>query len=98
MFRAKFKYTLVADSGYEATGEYAAITPEQYGKIVAILDGEQPAQSDSRDAERYRWMRRTFVADDEAWPDDVADARTGDELDAAVDAALAHQSEGGEKS
>jgi hypothetical protein len=39
------------------------------------------------DAARYRWMRRTFVADDESWPDDVSNAKNGEELDAAIDAA-----------
>ncbi|WP_429497317.1 hypothetical protein ACQUFY_06330 [Robbsia andropogonis] len=38
-------------------------------------------------AERYQWVRRTFIADDEIWPDDVAEANTGEQLDVAIDAA-----------
>jgi hypothetical protein len=45
-------------------------------------------KQEARDAERYRWMRRTFINDDESWPDDVAFATTGEKLDAAIDAEL----------
>jgi len=52
----------------------------------------QPAQqAEARDAARYRWMRHTFVDDELTWPNEVSDAGTSDELDAAVDAAMASQ-------
>lgn len=37
-----FKYTLAAESGYKAEATYKNITPEQYGQIVAILEGTAP--------------------------------------------------------
>lgn len=40
---AQFKYTLKADSGYEAWGE-AKITPEQYGRIMQIIHEPKSAQ------------------------------------------------------
>ena len=42
-----------------------------------------------QDAERYRWWRRFFVPDAPLLPDAVAEAYTGEELDAAIDAAMA---------
>ena len=42
-----------------------------------------------RDADRYRWWRRFFVPDAPLLPDAVAEAYTGEELDAAIDAAMA---------
>ena len=46
-------------------------------------------EADPRDAERYHWMRETFVDDGVIWPRDVSLAKTGEELDAAIDAAIA---------
>jgi hypothetical protein len=45
-----------------------------------------------KDAERYQWMRRTFVNDNEMWPDDVSDAVNGEQLDVAIDVAKAAHS------
>ena len=46
-------------------------------------------EADPRDAERYHWIRETFVDDGAVWPRDVSLAKTGEELDAAIDAAIA---------
>ena len=46
-------------------------------------------EADPRDAERYHWMRETFVDDGAVWPRGVSLAKTGEELDAAIDAAIA---------
>lgn len=40
--QAQFKYTLKADSGYEAQGE-ANISPEQYGRIMQIINEPKSA-------------------------------------------------------
>jgi len=42
------------------------------------------AENAEKDAARYRWLQETFTSDD-AWPDDVADAKTATQLDAAID-------------
>lgn len=54
---------------------------------AAPLPPQSAAQAD--DATRYRWMRKTFLSDDETWPDDVYKAKTGEQLDKAIDAAIA---------
>jgi hypothetical protein len=73
-------------SNYCIGGQYRDIVA--FGK--AVLSGAalaQSAEQDRIDAERYRWMRRTFINDDESWPDDVAFATTEEKLDVAIDAA-----------
>ena len=52
-------------------------------------DYRRKKRADPRDAERYHWMRETFVDDGVVWPRDVSLAKTGEELDAAIDAAIA---------
>lgn len=82
-------------NGFTIKEGQSDLKPYVYAAARALLakaTAEQPAD-ERKDAERYRWMRRTFIADDEAWLDDVADARTGDELDVAVDRALAEEEE-----
>ena len=36
---AIFKFTLKASSGYSSDGEYKNVTPDQYGRIMAVLNG-----------------------------------------------------------
>jgi len=56
--------------------------------ILQAATREAPS-ADAVDAQRYRWMRWTFIDDDKEWPSDVAYATTGELLDAAIDKAIA---------
>lgn len=61
-------------------------------KLCGLLGEFGYAQPDiGRDAARYQWMRKTFISDNETWPDDVAEAKSGADLDTAIDSALATQ-------
>lgn len=64
------------------------ITAHQLRAILAATVKAVP--SEAQDAERYHWMRRTFVDDEFSWPDDVANATNGALLDKAIDRAIAN--------
>jgi hypothetical protein len=62
---------------------------EPFSRLDELLSRlAAPAQEgDARDAARYRWLRHAINRDD-TWPSDVANAVTGEELEAAIDAAM----------
>ncbi|WP_320533624.1 hypothetical protein [Robbsia andropogonis] len=75
---------------YEALREAAEKVPPGYNYVMdkeEILELLDELAALKVDAYRYQWLRRTFIADDESWPDDVAEAKTGEQLDVAIDAA-----------
>ncbi|WP_429499492.1 hypothetical protein ACQUFY_21735 [Robbsia andropogonis] len=67
-----------------------ALASEREANAILTAENERLAaqvEALKENAERYQWVRRTFIADDEIWPDDVAEANTGEQLDVAIDAA-----------
>jgi len=82
----------------DETNDVDYIAAANPSAILALLDELQSLRSEraawlvsaenaEKDAARYRWMQETFTSDD-AWPDDVADAKTETQLDAAIDNAM----------
>lgn len=48
----------------------------------------QPSQADAQDAARYRWLREYLPSDDLQYDDNLVLAKTGEDIDAAIDAAI----------
>lgn len=66
---------------------------DRFQSTVAQPAAQPPAQGEhsgrvALNAARYEWMRRFYTDDNVPYADAVADAKTGEELDAAIDAEL----------
>lgn len=64
-------------------------------KGLLIWDGEEPLRAvqpsqtgDAQDAARYRWLREYLPSDDLQYDDNLVLAKTGEDIDAAIDAAI----------
>lgn len=62
--------------------------------LIAVKDvpkwlaQNQPSQADAQDAARYRWLREYLPSDDLQYDDNLVLAKTGEDIDAAIDAAI----------
>lgn len=62
--------------------------------LIAVKDvpkwlaQNQPSQADAQDAARYRWLREYLPSDDLQYDDNLVLAKTGEDIDAAIDAAM----------
>lgn len=78
----------------ELAPRYTAASMRDFGHACYIMGRESATSAGAaKDADRYRWMR-TAINRDDTWPQDVANATTGDALEAAIDAAIAVSQKG----
>lgn len=72
--------------GFHACFNQGVFVPA--GSQLYAAPAVQPSQADAQDAARYRWLREYLPSDDLQYDDDLVLAKTGAEIDSAIDAAI----------